>query len=84
MDISNKNEIIFSKGLVVVKDIDFNYIWNHKNMTRINKDIIWKYIHSYLILLNILILAYFLVDKKDFLHTSPRIPNFYLTLYLLN
>ena len=46
MDISNKNEIIFSKGLVVVKDIDFNYIWNHKNMTRINKDIIWKYIQS--------------------------------------
>ena len=45
-DIANKNEIIFSKGLVVVEHIDLNYIWNHKNMTTINKGIIWKYIQS--------------------------------------
>ena len=45
-DISNKNEIIFSKGSVILKHIDLHYIWNHTSMTDINKDIIWKYIQS--------------------------------------
>jgi len=45
-DISNKNEIIFSKDLVLLEYIDFNYIWNHSEITSENKQIIWKYIQS--------------------------------------
>ena len=45
-DISNKNEIIFSKGLIILEYIDFNYIWNHGDMSHQNKNIIWKYIQS--------------------------------------
>ena len=45
-DISNKNEIIFSKQSHILEHIDFNYIWNHSQMTQENKNIIWKYIQS--------------------------------------
>lgn len=45
-DISNKNEIIFSKGLTIIHFLDFNYIWNHPDMTLENKNMIWKYIQS--------------------------------------
>jgi hypothetical protein len=45
-DISNKNEIIFSKGVTIIEHIDFNYIWSHENVTNENKDIIWKYLQT--------------------------------------
>jgi len=45
-DIANKNEIIFSRGTIVLEHIELHYIWNHANMVQINKDIIWKYIQS--------------------------------------
>ena len=45
-DISNKNEIIFSKGVTIIEHIDFNYIWSHENITNDNKTILWKYLQS--------------------------------------
>jgi len=41
--ISTKNEIIFSKNTVILKGIDFNYIWNDEKLTNENRENIWKY-----------------------------------------
>ena len=45
-DISAKNNIIFSKGVVILNSIDFNYIWNNKNLSKHDKDILWKYLQT--------------------------------------
>lgn len=45
-DISTKNEIIFSKNIRLLNDIDFYKIWNDDNLKDNNKDIIWKYLHT--------------------------------------
>ena len=41
--ISTKNEMLFSEGIVLLKGIDFNFIWN-SNISDGTKDSIWKYI----------------------------------------
>ena len=41
--ISTKNEMLFSEGIVLLKGIDFNYIWN-ANISNNTKESIWKYI----------------------------------------
>lgn len=45
-DISNKNDIIFSKGLILLEHINFNYIWNNSNLSQVNKETIWKYLQT--------------------------------------
>jgi hypothetical protein len=45
-DISSKNEIIFSKESVLLDNIDFHSIWNDESLTELQKENIWKYLHS--------------------------------------
>lgn len=45
-DISTKNEIIFSEGLVLIEKVNFNKIWNDPNLTNENRNNIWKYLHT--------------------------------------
>lgn len=41
--ISTKNEMLFSEGIVLLKGIDFNFIWN-SNISQTTKESIWKYL----------------------------------------
>jgi len=41
--ISTKNEMLFSEGIVLLKGIDFNFIWN-SNISQSTKESIWKYL----------------------------------------
>ena len=59
-DISSKNEIIFSKGQVILPSIDFHSIWNDDKLTDIQKDNIWKYLHT------LYIFAYEHIKNVDF------------------
>ena len=45
-DISSKNEIIFSKESVLLDNINFHSIWNDEYLTELQKENIWKYLHS--------------------------------------
>ena len=45
-DISTKNEIIFSKGTIVLQNIDFNTIWNDEQLTDEQRENIWKYLQT--------------------------------------
>lgn len=47
MDLSTKNEIIFSKGNTILKHIDFYRIWNgDKELDQAEMDSIWTYLHT--------------------------------------
>jgi len=47
MDLSTKNEIIFSKGNTILKHIDFYQIWNgDKELDQTEMDSIWTYLHT--------------------------------------
>ena len=59
-DISSKNEIIFSKGTVILPNIDFYTIWNDENLSDGQKDNIWKYLHT------LYIFAYEHIKNVDF------------------
>lgn len=59
-DISSKNEIIFSKGTVILNNIDFHTIWNDENLSDEQKDNIWKYLHT------LYIFAYEHIKNVDF------------------
>ena len=62
IDISDKNESIFQNDqekIVIFKDVDFNKIWEKSN--EINKEIIWKYLHTLVIIGN----NYNGIVKKD-------------------
>ena len=59
-DISSKNEIIFSKGQVILHNIDFHSIWNDEKLTDIQKENIWKYLHT------LYIFAYEHIKNVDF------------------
>lgn len=45
-DISSKNEIIFSKDSVLLDNVDFHSIWNDEALSDVQKENIWKYLHS--------------------------------------
>ena len=45
-DISTKNEIIFSKGNLVLKNVDFHTIWNDEELTDEQRENIWKYLQT--------------------------------------
>lgn len=45
-DISSKNEIIFSKGSVILTNINFYKIWNDDNLLDEQRENIWKYLHT--------------------------------------
>lgn len=45
-DLSTKNEVIFSKEFVILKHIDFYYIWNSDKMNDSIKANIWKYLQT--------------------------------------
>ena len=59
-DISTKNEIIFSKGSVVLKNIDFYLIWNDENLSDDQRENIWKYLQT------LYIFAYEHIRESDF------------------
>ena len=59
-DISSKNEIIFSKGTVLLPNIDFYSIWNDEKLSEEQKDNIWKYLHT------LYIFAYEHIKNVDF------------------
>ncbi len=59
-DISSKNEIIFSKGTVILNNIDFHTIWNDEKLSDEQKDNIWKYLHT------LYIFAYEYIRNVDF------------------
>lgn len=59
-DISSKNEIIFSKGTVILPNIDFYTIWNDEKLSDEQKDNIWKYLHT------LYIFAYEHIKNVDF------------------
>ena len=53
IQISNKDELIFTeedKKIVIFKDIEFSELWKKSNST--NKEIIWKYLHTLILLGN--------------------------------
>lgn len=58
-DIASKNEVIFSKGVVVLGGIDFNSIWNDEKLDDDQRDNIWKYLHT------LYILAYEYKNDRD-------------------
>ncbi len=45
-EISSKDEIIFSKGNVLLKNINFYEIWNHEEMDEDERDNIWNFLHT--------------------------------------
>ena len=45
-NISSKNEIIFSKGTVILPNIDFYSIWNDEKLNDEQRENIWKYLHT--------------------------------------
>ena len=45
-DISTKNEIIFSKGNLVLTNVDFHTIWNDQELTDEQRENIWKYLQT--------------------------------------
>lgn len=45
-EISSKDEIIFSKGNVLLKNINFYEIWNHEEMDDDERDNIWNFLHT--------------------------------------
>ena len=45
-DISTKNEIIFSEGLVLIEKVNFHKIWNDTQLSEEHKNNIWKYLHT--------------------------------------
>jgi hypothetical protein len=45
-DISSKNDIIFSKDVILLENINFNEIWNDDKLTDNERENIWKYLHS--------------------------------------
>jgi hypothetical protein len=62
IEISDKNESIFQnekERIVIFKDVDFNKIWEKSN--EMNKEIIWKYLHTLIIIGN----NYNGIVKKD-------------------
>ena len=59
-DISSKNEIIFSKGTIILNNIDFYTIWNDENLADDQKENIWKYLHT------LYIFAYEHIKNVDF------------------
>ncbi len=59
-DISCKNEIIFSKDRVILNNIDFYTIWNDEKLTDVQKENIWKYLHT------LYIFAYEHIKNVDF------------------
>lgn len=59
-DISTKNEIIFSKGSIILNNVDFNSIWNDENLEDEQRDNIWKFLHT------MYIFAYEHIKEQDF------------------
>jgi len=59
-DISSKNEIIFSKDRTILHNIDFYSIWNDEKLTDVQKENIWKYLHT------LYIFAYEHIKNVDF------------------
>ena len=45
-EISSKDEIIFSKGNILLKNINFYEIWNHEEMDDEERDNIWNFLHT--------------------------------------
>ena len=45
-DISTKNEIIFSKDIVLVTGVNFYDIWNDSSLSDQHRENIWKYLHT--------------------------------------
>merc|ERR1712187_967407 len=45
-EISTKNEIIFSKDEILIKNIDFYNLWSDPLLNDENRNIIWNYIHT--------------------------------------
>ena len=45
-EISTKNEIIFSKNEILIKNIDFYNLWSDPLLNDENRNIIWNYIHT--------------------------------------
>jgi hypothetical protein len=45
-DISTKNEIIFSEHSTIIEYIDFYNLWNDEMIDDINRENIWKYLHT--------------------------------------
>lgn len=46
LDVSQKNEIIFSKEITILQCIDFHHLWKHSKITDDMKKNIWKYLHT--------------------------------------
>jgi formiminotetrahydrofolate cyclodeaminase len=45
-DISTKNEIIFSKDVVLLTCVDLHAVWNDEALTESQRENIWKYLHT--------------------------------------
>lgn len=45
-DISTKNEIIFSKDVVLLQSVDLHSVWNDEALTDSQRENIWKYLHT--------------------------------------
>ena len=45
-DISTKNEIIFSEEIEILRDVEFNKIWNDDALDDVGKENIWKNLHT--------------------------------------
>jgi general stress protein YciG len=45
-DISTKNEIIFSKDIVLLPSVDLYSVWNDESLTDSQRENIWKYLHT--------------------------------------
>ena len=58
-DVSNKNEIVFSKDSKILNNVDFYEIWNSELLTEENKENIWKYLHT------LYIFAYESIKERD-------------------
>tara|TARA_B100000575_G_scaffold293962_1_gene307264 strand:- start:6133 stop:7260 length:1128 start_codon:yes stop_codon:yes gene_type:complete len=68
-DISTKNEIIFSKEITVLNNVDFNSIWNDESLTDDQRENIWKYLHT------LYIFAYEHIKNVDFKTVLKEIKN---------
>jgi len=44
-DIATKNEIIFSKNINIIKNIDFYNVWNSDYIEDLDRNRVWEYLH---------------------------------------
>ncbi len=68
-DIANKDEIIFSEEIKILKGVNFNSIWNMDDLTDENRNIIWNYLHT------LYIFAYEYVKEVDLKNLLKELKN---------